>query len=193
MRARDAVIALVAAAAACAGNPDPRARSLEIVQRDGHGGWIEVTDRTGRQVAGELIAVELVGVYVLAVVPRSELVFVPKAAIESAKLWAWRANPYLPLGWAGLGTLSTISHGFILVLSAPVWMITGGLASLSEAYAPLFEYPTQSWDRISIWARFPQGLPVGLRGGDLLQQDRTPRDAGVDATTVDAANVSEGP
>jgi len=174
MPIRDLVIAFVAAATACASNPDPRPRSIEFVQRDGHGGWIVVELRGGAELSGELISVETAGLQVLTLTPRLGLAFVPKANIVSATLWPWETEYGRPLVWGGLGAASTISHGFLLVLSAPIWVLTATITAGIESRASQLEYPGDGWDQFSIWARFPQGLPAGLTEGDVLRQNRAP-------------------
>ena len=173
MPIRDLVIAFVAAATACASNPDPRARSIEFVQRDGHGGWIIVEIRGGAELSGELISVEPAGLQVLTLAPRLGLAFVPKANIMSATLWPWETEHGSVLVWGGLGGLSTISHGAWLLLSFPIWVLTSTITASIESRASQLEYPGDGWDKFSIWARFPQGLPAGLAEGDVLRQNRS--------------------
>jgi hypothetical protein len=175
MPIRELVMAfVVAAATACASNPDPRARSIAAVQRDGHGGWIEITTSSAQPIAGELIAVELQAIRVLAVMPRPGLVVVSKAEIRSAKLWAWETEHPRFLAWGSAGAVSTASHGFLLAFTFPIWLLTTTLTASFESRASQLEYPDDGWDKFSIWARFPQGLPSGVRDSDLIHQDRSP-------------------
>jgi len=210
MPIRELVIALVAATTACASNPDPRARTIEAVQRDGHGGWIEITTGTDRPIAGELISVELEGLRVLAVTPQPGLVFISKARIHAATLWAWGTEHGAIAAWGTIGALSTISHGFLLIVSFPIWLITSTVTASFESRASQLEYPDDGWDKFAIWARFPQGLPRGLHDGDLMHQDRSPppipapaggagagpgagADAGVDAGPSAGVGEDAGP
>jgi hypothetical protein len=169
MPARNLV--LVLALAACAINPDPRTRPIELVARDGHGGWIVVTDRHGAEIDGELIAIDPGAVRVLGA---TGLVSVARSDVASARLWAWDAEHGRVLVWGGLGTLSTISHGFFLLISAPIWMLTTALTTGAATYTPVVDYPGDGWDKLAIWARFPQGMPPGTYAGDLVQQRRAP-------------------
>jgi hypothetical protein len=169
MPARNLV--LVLALAACAINPDPRTRPIELVARDGHGGWIVVTDLHGTEIAGELIAIDPGAVRVL---DPTGLVSVARSDVASARLWAWDAEHGSVLVWGGLGTLSTISHGFFLLISAPIWMVTTTVTTAVATHAPIVSYPGAGWDKLAIWARFPQGMPPGVFAGDLVQQHRAP-------------------
>jgi hypothetical protein len=164
-------LVLVLALAACATNPDPRIRPIELVVLDGHGGWIVVTDRHGAEIAGELIAIDPGAVRVLGA---TGLVSVARSDVASARLWAWEGEHGRVGVWGGLGTLSTISHGYFLLISAPIWLITTGITTAVETYAPIVSYPGDGWDKLAIWARFPQGMPPGVYAGDLVQQHRAP-------------------
>lgn len=59
-----------------------------------------------------------------------------------------------------VGTLSTLSHGAFLLLSAPVWLI-GGVASVGLTVGEeRWRFLPQS-EALRDYARFPQGLPLG--------------------------------
>lgn len=165
-------LALLLAVAACASSPDPRGtRSVDQVARDGHGGWIIVTARHGAEIAGELIAIDPGAIRVLG---STGLISIARSDVESARLWAWDGEYGRLVAWGGLGTASTISHGYFLVISAPIWIITTAITAAVESRAPLLHYPDDGWDKLAIWARFPQGTPPGVFAGDLVQQHRTP-------------------
>jgi hypothetical protein len=167
-------LVLLLAVAACAGNPDPRGRPAELVARDGHGGWIVVTDRRGTELSGELIAIDPDAVRLLG---PAGLVSIARSDIESAELWAWDSQYGNLWTWGGLGAVSTITHGFWLVFSAPIWIVTTGITATIQRHAPLRSYPDDGWDKLAIWARFPQGMPPGVYAGDLVQQHRAPAPA----------------
>jgi len=173
MHARSIVIAWVAVVLACQ-SPDPRVRPLTLVQHDGYGGWISITSAGNRLVAGELIAVDHDTVHVLTLRGGSTLVAVPRASIVRARLWAWSTSSGGVLLWGGLGTASTLSHGYFLLASVPTWLVTTLVSAAVESNAGVFEYPGDDWARLSIWARFPQGLPPGVTERDLVEQARAP-------------------
>jgi hypothetical protein len=70
-------------------------------------------------------------------------------------------------GFAALGVVSTISNGYLLGITAPLWIITGIVASSSESRAPLRGVPPLVWADLAAYARFPQGLPPGIDLGEI--------------------------
>lgn len=170
MRIRDLALAAVAAAA-CASNPDTRGRTLERAVTDGHGGWIVVQLSSGAEASGELIAADSDAIRVLTSVG---LLVVPPREVASARLWAWDAQLGDTIVWGTVGTVSTISHGFFLVFSAPVWIGATSLITAIESRKPIVDYPEHGLVDLARWARFPQGMPRSLHSGDLIDQARAP-------------------
>lgn len=194
MRARRLVAPLLALAlGACATNPDPRPRSIESVQRDGHGGWIVVTGRNGTVLAGELISIEQTGLRLLTYSQQPVLYFVRGPDIAKAKLYPYQTRHGRLGVWGALGTLSTISHGFVLVLSAPIWIISSSVAAASASHAPILSFPGDGWDEFAAWARFPQGLPPGIASTDLVLQTRQPPAPPASPAPVDTGPVEPPP
>jgi hypothetical protein len=70
-------------------------------------------------------------------------------------------------GFAALGVVSTISNGYLLGITAPLWIITGIVASSNESRAPLRGVPPLVWADLAVYARFPQGLPPGIDLGEI--------------------------
>lgn len=167
---------LAATLAACATTnappnflPEP-----EIAGRAVHGGWLEVrvANPSGKELrlAGELLAITADSVW-LATRPESLAAansgyVIARRAVTSAKLTWWSAeNGTGNLGVDALvGTLSTISNGFILFLTAPAWILTGTIASATYTFAPRTGLEPSSPDGPDIrsLSRFPAGIPAGL-------------------------------
>jgi hypothetical protein len=137
--------------------PEPRQ-----AQTSAHGGWIEVEYREGdvrRHAVGELIAVSADSIWILS---HTGGMVVQTAAAESGKLWAYAPRTGDLNLWTLGGALSTISNGWFLVFTAPVWIIGGGIAAGSETGAARRSSPPRGWTDLSAYARFPQGLPEGV-------------------------------
>jgi len=185
MRARDARRAAGGAAvllAACVSNPAPSGwlPPAQVAAREAFGGWIVVdtTRGAGRgsyagggaaAVEGELIAVDADTAFVMS---GTTLVALPKAAVRDASLFAYDAEWGSLALWSVLGTVSTISNGGYLLLTAPLWIIAGTSATASRSRAPRVELAQQGWAQLRLYARFPQGMPPGLDRKSLLPSPR---------------------
>jgi hypothetical protein len=130
-------------------------------QADAYGGWIELRfdTLTDRQADGELIAVSADSVWVLG---QDQARVIPTSAVSAGKLTAYAAQKGALTAWAVVGTLSTISNGWFLVFTAPMWLIGGPLAVGSESHAPERKSPPLMWEELAPFARFPQGMPEGM-------------------------------
>lgn len=155
------IAALLAAAAGCyQSSAPPRWLPLPVeAQRDAFGSWIAVQrqPKTTPFVQGELIAIDTDTIHVLA---DGRLVSLARAMLCCAELTAYRVDLSELQLWSVLGILSTATHGFVLLLTAPMWAIAGTVATSSASYAPRII----STDPIVLrpFARFPQGIPPGL-------------------------------
>ncbi|GEM_PF-2642350 len=171
MRTRElvAVIALAAFITACVDNPDPRKPTLAKMEREGVGAWVVATSRAGWEVQGELISVTSEYVHILRVgQPGAALIYLRTTDLSRARVYMYESEG--GLGAIGLlGTLSTISHGFVLLLTAPVWIIATAIAVAAETNHVELDYPEDnSLTEISHWARFPQGIPASVDEEALL-------------------------
>ena len=122
-----------------------------------YGGWIKVDMADGSIVQGELLAAtsDTLHVFTLA-----QWTAIPIARVRSTTL----AGYQVPLGpnttWTALGAVSTASHGGFLILTAPLWIITGTTGTSSASKAP--RVVSIDPEALRLYARFPQGLPEGL-------------------------------
>lgn len=134
-------------------------RGPAAVQRSPLGSWANVTLASGAIVSGEIIAADADAVY-LGAAPR--LLTVPGRCVRSMRIGFYETETGGIATWALVGTLSTITHGFFLVMSAPLWIADG---VVSTAVAERKGHLTLHFERggplasAGTWARFPQGLP----------------------------------
>jgi hypothetical protein len=164
-----APLAALAVLASCATNTAPSRflPSPAEAQTDAFGGWIELRVRSAgrdRSVEGELLAVTADSVWVLT---GSGWEVAPTSAVRRGKLTGYDSRWGAVAGYALLGTLSTISNGWLLIFTAPVWMITGTAAAASQSHQPERKTPPLSWSDLAAFARFPQGVPPQTGPGDL--------------------------
>jgi hypothetical protein len=159
-----ATACLALAAAGCARTPAPSGAVLRPAQAvaDPYGAWVHV-ERHGQAgpVAGELLAVDRDTVFVLT--GEGAVRGIPVDSVREATI-AWYRHQAGDLAlWTMVGTLSTISNGWFLILTAPTWLITGSAATAAETRAPLVRVPARTdWMTARMYARYPAGLPPDL-------------------------------
>lgn len=170
MRAIEAGFALMLVAAAacltgCAGNPAPRGwrPPATAAQQSSHGGWIriEAVDapgtklRTEHLAEGELIAIDQTAFHVLTT---EGLRSVPRASIHRFTIVGYGTEAGALAVWSVAGGISTLSHGWFLAFTAPMWAVVGVIATTTEKHAGVWH--DEAFARR--FARFPQGLPPGV-------------------------------
>ena len=146
--------------AGCATNPAPREwrPKPREAQRSVRGGWIALDCKkpgAARCAEGELIAADDDALHVLTA---EGLRTVSRAEVRKARLVGYGSEGAAVGSWMAVGALSTLSHGYYLVLTAPLlWFLGGAVATSDESragFVPASEFRA--------YARFPQGLPPGL-------------------------------
>lgn len=156
-------LALVLGCAACAANPAPRGWLSPPAQSqaDPYGAWIVLSTSVDLSLSGEFLAVEDDSIFVL--LTDGAVQGIPMHSILQARI-AWYDSQWRELSlWTFLGSISTISHGFGMILSFPVWVIGGSVAAGGQSRAPLRGVDLPSgWDVVRPYARFPGGLPPNL-------------------------------
>jgi hypothetical protein len=65
-------------------------------------------------------------------------------------------------GWTVVGILSSASHGYYGLISAPIWLLCGLLNTAAESKSGFLLFPGSSWREMAKFARFPQGIPKDL-------------------------------
>lgn len=177
MRIPECVVVLVVAlwATGCASTTAPRGflPDLDAMDRHVYGGWAECM-LVGGVAAGELLAVDRDSLVLLS---GRTVRTVPMNSISSMFVTGYDASAGGMAAWTVLGTLSTITHGVGLILSAPVWLLVGTISSVSYSYTPResvtrrdLDHPVsaaRAIERLRMYARYPQGLPESLDHGAL--------------------------
>jgi hypothetical protein len=178
-------VALVIVGCASSSAPPGFLLSAEQELADAWGGWVEIHLTNSRDVLeGELIAVSEDSLYVLdAACPTAacRLTAIAHVDVRDGKVRGYdpRSGDYSL--WTFLGVLSTGSHGYGMVLSAPLWILVGTMSAAAVSRSPdvYLDEPDASRarrfeplppedelphrDRVARYARFPQGLPHELR------------------------------
>jgi hypothetical protein len=149
-------VTLLFALTACLNNPDPRAPEVGSIPISKFGAWIVITERDGRVTSGELLAIDHGMVHVKP--GARENTSIPLHEVRVAELYKYESDWGFG-AWGALGTLSTISHGFLLIFSAPIWIIASSVVAGTESYHVRLKLPDDDINELAKWARYPQGMP----------------------------------
>lgn len=166
-RGRAVIAALLTALTLASGcvksNPAPSGfvRTADETLKSPNGAWISV-EITGieQPVQGELLAVGGTSLYILEL---GEVAEVNLKTIKSASLSAYEAAAGGVVTLTLLGGASTISHGFFLIFSFPIWLAVGIATSRHQSGMGYAAYDSDNslkkLQGFGKWARFPQGMP----------------------------------
>jgi hypothetical protein len=156
------LICLVVLASACTG---VRAPGKSVPKRHGvateaFGGWIMVSSGNPEVSGGELIGLTEESVYIMT---GDGLQVIPRAEVVSARLIMYNTDAWEYSLWTTAGSLATLSNGFFLAFTFPMWLVTGIPVATGEANRHNYiDYPAAGWDELNKFARFPQGIPKGI-------------------------------
>jgi hypothetical protein len=157
------IFAMVLAVGGCAGNPAPGGWlwPAQESQADPYGAWIVISTAGEPPLSGEFLAAESDSIFVLT--SDGAVRSVPFDNVLQAQIASYDAQWGRLAWWTALGSISTISHGFSLVFTFPIWVIAGSIAANAQSRAPLLELDdAEDWDLARTYARFPAGLPANL-------------------------------
>lgn len=123
---------------------------------DQYGSIIQVKSENLNTIEGELISVNANQLIVLNL-ESNKCVPIDIKNINSYKLWYAEPNHY---GWTiPLYFLSTFTHGFGLILTAPINLITTISISVAGEHAYRYTHINLTYEELKKFARFPQGVP----------------------------------
>lgn len=145
-------------------SPEGWLPKVNEVQSQAYGCWISLDYGSLEQTAaasGELLAATQDTLFILNEGGVSEI---PVLSVKRMQLEIFKEKRVAGI-WALLGTLSTASHGIGLVVSGPIWIISGIALAAAESSAGLRRFDGPPHEDVRLYARFPQGLPEGI---DLL-------------------------
>lgn len=145
--------------------PDNWLPDTDDVPQNAHGGWIAVvtqeatsqSDEVWLEYSGEFIALDENNVYVL----YDSLYVIAKNKIVNSVVDLDQKNTGMYALWVILGSLSTISNGYYLTITFPLWLIAGIPTASGESFRDMHaeEYPDEIyWGNINKFSRFPQGV-----------------------------------
>ena len=110
--------------------------------------------------AGELLAVDGAAIWML--IDR-HIVGVSRDAVSTAKVEIHKSRVGRVAAWAGVGTVTSLSHGLFFIFSGPLWLISGTAAVVREATSNDAPVTRLNIDKLRFFARYPAALPVAVR------------------------------
>jgi hypothetical protein len=112
-------------------------------------------------VSGEFLAVQGDSVYVLET--DGAVRSIATGDIHKARIAFYDRDEGDLALWGLSGTLSTASHGFALIFTAPAWILASSAITGGQTRAPLVDMEEgYDWSEVQQYARYPTGLPPGL-------------------------------
>lgn len=158
-----ALLAVIELMVGCAASTAPSGwlPSAPDTQWDGYGSWATVTLSIGPEewIEGELIAATADTLHIL---QTGRLESFGYDQIAKIQLQSYDSEYGALAVWTVLGSVSTISHGFILILTAPVWIITGSIAASAQSRASLETVVGAEWRQLLPYCRYPGGIPDSI-------------------------------
>jgi hypothetical protein len=150
-------------AAGCVTTPGPKGwlSTPEHSITEAFGAWLVVEhglESSGSTSEGEFIAVDEIRVWLLS---QDGLRSIPIVDVTGLTLAVYMDKRAAGI-WTFLGSLSTASHGYALVVSLPIWLAAGLYNTGAESSGGISIYKKVDWEAIRRYARFPQGMPEGL-------------------------------
>lgn len=130
------------------------------------GSEIELLYRSDEYIIGELIAVNDLEIIVLNSATNA-CISIPKKQITDYGIRF--AQPKHYAFYIPTLTLSTLSHGFLAMITLPINLITTIVVSVSGDRSYTIDHKKLTYEQLKMYARFPQGIPEGL-GLDLIKK-----------------------
>lgn len=138
------------------------------IATDAFGGWM-FTKAGQRSFEGEFIAVGNDSLYILTS-GKTQSISLP--TVDTARIILYNTNTSGYALWTSLLSIGTLSNGAFATFTLPVSLVTGILITNAESKRiNYFDYPNNSWEELKKYARFPQGLPKGIRTEDLKPRE----------------------
>lgn len=136
----------------------PDSSGLDVNQ---FGSLITVAINEGKAIKGELLAINGVQLVVLNKDTTHERIsIIPINSVKHFKLRYAKSKHY---GWTiPVSLIATIAHGWYLILTAPVSLIVTISVTSGGENAYTYSNKTMTFDKLKMFARFPQGIPPNI-------------------------------
>ena len=146
--------ALVRGRAMKVGAPIERVGAVPV-----HGAHVVVDRVGGFRVKGELIAADPTRLVVLTDATYAQEI--PVGDVQALRVRTAEPQQQVPGLWGAAGVLSTPTHGFLLLFSAPTWVVATTAAAVDRHMVSWTTVQPAAYPDLWQWARFPAGVPQG--------------------------------
>lgn len=136
----------------------PESNEIDVNQ---HGSFIRVNTKDDQLYQGELLAVDGINLVILnRDTTKEKISEVNTANVKKFKLRYAKSKHY---EWTiPVSMLVTIAHGWYAGLTLPVNIITTSTVSSGGEYAFEYNQKIMTFDKLKMFARFPQGIPSNV-------------------------------
>jgi hypothetical protein len=159
------ILSMLIAGCATTYVPDNWLPETDEVPQSTNGSWITVetrevnyqNDEKWMQYSGEFIAIDDANIYLL----YDSSYVIPKDNIVNSIIEIDQKNTGAYGAWVALGSISTLSNGFYLIFTFPLWLIAGIPVASGESYRDRYEAELPDeiyWNNVNKFSRFPQGV-----------------------------------
>jgi hypothetical protein len=140
---------------------------VDRLGEDRYGSYIKITQPNFKTAKGELIAVEYNCILVLAdnKLKGDTTIFKKMLRIKPDKIEKYTvyfAKPPSYEAFIPILGLSTISHGYFIVFSLPVNLIATIAIASGAQRSSSYNMNQINLDQLRMFARYPQGIPLGI-------------------------------
>lgn len=131
------------------------------VNRTSNGSFILVKAQD-LKVKGELIAIQDDKLFILTSTNmQKSIVTVSVSAVKKYRIHYARSRGY---GWTiPIFTAFTLTHGILMLITGPLNLVTTTIVTVSSNRAYSYDNKDITYDKLKMFARFPQGVPAGVK------------------------------
>lgn len=138
--------------------------SADKIDVNTYGSYIKISQKNKPNTEGELIALDHEYITVLNY-DSKECLVLPLAEINKFTLLYATPKHY---GWTiPASILLSVSHGFVGMITLPLNLIVTISTTASSELAFTYNEKSMTFDKLKMFARFPQGIPQNIKISDI--------------------------
>jgi hypothetical protein len=141
--------------------------TIDKIGESQYGAHIHIRSTEKKSFDGELIAVTNDCVYVLCTNEGRRLDSIARNRIIDFRLQFAQTKAGLYSAFIPLSAVVTLAHGWWLLISMPVNVITTSIIAIDSNESNTINKKSILWSDLSMYARFPQGIPENIRKEDI--------------------------